>query len=165
MPRKGSGELYDAAGGQIASMRPGLLCPGRAAHFERLLDQRMLASMRPGLLCPGRGPPPAPQRRGRGASMRPGLLCPGRGPLRAMPGGRKTASMRPGLLCPGRRGCPPCPRDGRVASMRPGLLCPGRVAAWMRIPIGSSGFNEAGAVMPRKDTGFNYDLFALYPLQ
>ena len=34
-------------------MRPGLLCPGRAAS-RRVAAAAMAASMRPGLLCPGR---------------------------------------------------------------------------------------------------------------
>ena len=61
------------------------------------------------------------------------------------------ASMRPGQLCPGN---PHFPRHGRIvkelASMRPGQLCPGNGGGHGKNGEGLQGFNEAGAIMPRK---------------
>ena len=57
--------------------------------------------------------------------------------------------MRPGLLCPGSFGQVQQPQAPLHASMRPGLLCPGRSARPVNRHQGH-GFNEAGAVMPRK---------------
>ena len=87
----------------------------------------------------------------RGASMRPGLLCPGKPPCLRLPLAAVHASMRPGLLCPGKEAAPEALRRiAPGASMRPGLLCPGKPAALGPDPTPLFGFNEAGAVMPRK---------------
>ena len=67
------------------------------------LDPRSLASMRPGLLCPGSPAMVAFVDDLVAASMRPGLLCPGSNLKGVRKGGRNKASMRPGLLCPGSR--------------------------------------------------------------
>ena len=157
-------------------MRPGLLCPGRARTTATHKSRRMRfneagavmprkggagaaclavpppASMRPGLLCPGRGGRRQQVMAARHASMRPGLLCPGRGrPPSKAAWKRRKASMRPGLLCPGRAGRYAAGASPQHASMRPGLLCPGRAARRCRRRPRSWRFNEAGAVMPRKE--------------
>ncbi len=176
MPRKAA-EIVAADGLRIvgASMRPGLLCPGRLGEWLAVADGDATASMRPGLLCPGRD---AEMQKRLGlsdsfneagafmprkvasnhnglaaigvASMRPGLLCPGRSPCRRGWWRRRRASMRPGLLCPGRLFTKLTEDPEGAASMRPGLLCPGRDAEMQKRLGLSDSFNEAGAFMPRK---------------
>ena len=59
----------------MASMRPGLLCPGKGTMWSRLQALRPAASMRPGLLCPGKveqatkPPPDRPSFNEAGAVM------------------------------------------------------------------------------------------------
>ena len=157
-------------------MRPGLLCPGKAAGFQQITNYGD-ASMRPGLLCPGKGhageaqggqetgfneagavmPRKArvqrrPAGRRAGASMRPGLLCPGKLLFVFVWPPVLAASMRPGLLCPGKAVEEVRNNESMEASMRPGLLCPGKHSAHRRRRRPCAGFNEAGAVMPRKAT-------------
>ena len=109
--------------------------------------------------------------------MRPGLLCPGKEPLRVghglglarfneagavmprkVPSSTRSltspeiASMRPGLLCPGKKRRYSAMGGRSSASMRPGLLCPGKYPVPCALRFAPGGFNEAGAVMPRKGT-------------
>ena len=77
MPRKGRGAARSAPPFRRASMRPGLLCPGKQA-LAGALALPDGASMRPGLLCPGKDEAAGGEAAARPASMRPGLLCPGK---------------------------------------------------------------------------------------
>ncbi len=102
--------------------------PGKTAVAEQDVVAARRASMRPGLLGPGR-----PACRGRSTSRRCSFnealaVGPGKTPkVRRPAAGALQASMRPGLLGPGRRGHITSLRVGvGVASMRPGLLGPGR---------------------------------------
>ena len=53
MPRKGPAPRSVSSFDASASMRPGLLCPGKGPpRLEEIV--RPAASMRPGLLCPGK---------------------------------------------------------------------------------------------------------------
>ena len=61
--------------------------------------------------------------------------------------------MRPGLLCPGSAVGDLAGGLAHPASMRPGLLCPGRRFGDATAVAIMRGFNEAGAVMPRKMPG------------
>ena len=58
--------------------------------------------------------------------------------------------MRPGHYCPGNLSDEEMQRIKEEASMRPGHYCPGNIYAreFRRHP--TAGFNEAGALLPRK---------------
>ena len=150
MPRKVRRNFARAPVPGLASMRPGLLCPGRAADAIAAA-WRTWASMRPGLLCPGR----ADQlvlfgRSQRRASMRPGLLCPGREGAAAAGAAAMSGFNEAGAVMPRKVASKLGRTLKSVASMRPGLLCPGRQCRRRAWPAARGGFNEAGAVMPRK---------------
>ena len=54
MPRKGTVVIAGWEDEANASMRPGLLCPGKDPQLRTKGDGGRAASMRPGLLCPGK---------------------------------------------------------------------------------------------------------------
>ena len=154
MPRKSRFAPSPSGWAAASFNEAGAVMPRKSQHHRFHRPRRPRASMRPGLLCPGRAIGIKTNGQSESASMRPGLLCPGRD-LDLIGGvvhGR--ASMRPGLLCPGRVRRQAAPSgEARQASMRPGLLCPGRGRRGGSAAPGWRGFNEAGAVMPRKSFG------------
>ena len=151
MPRKVASSSRSVGLSASASMRPGLLCPGRE-DARAVVVRAGAASMRPGLLCPGRHHRPgAPQSAGAGFNEA-GAVMPRKARRAWRTGtGQGRASMRPGLLCPGRPEIVASHGERRrPASMRPGLLCPGRASCRPAWTPARGRFNEAGAVMPRK---------------
>ena len=73
--------------------------------------------------------------------------------------------MRPGQLCPGRGEVLDLSMMLERASMRPGQLCPGRHEGPRHLRSPHRGFNEAGAVMPRKGPKMAETEKARKPLQ
>jgi len=100
------------------------------------------------------------------ASMRPGQSSPGKLRCPAIHGQSRMASMRPGQSSPGKLVlllaiC----LLRRHASMRPGQSSPGKRPQWTAIPGGCKGFNEAGAIKPRKTGPTNKSRPLSYMLQ
>ena len=130
-------------------MRPGRLGPGRQTCWNWkgtvCLSFNEAGAIRPRKV---RGPHGASHT--RLASMRPGRLGPGR--RRAVDDATFShlASMRPGRLGPGRLGLHQVLTIHGLASMRPGRLGPGRFNTLAMFCDFGSGFNEAGAIRPRK---------------
>ena len=110
-------------------MRPGLLCPGRAAQAAQAARREGLASMRPGLLCPGRNNILGALEDNIQGFNEAGAVMPRKARSLCIGGGRGRRFNEAGAVMP---------RKG-----------PLRSAGVSR----SAGFNEAGAVMPRKDGG------------
>ena len=139
MPRRdawGCGSAGDGAGSRQRST------PAMSAHA---------ASMRPGLLCPGK-------RRWGGSASRichgfneAGAVMPRKAPMPKPPDCIVRSFNEAGAVMP-RKAAYLFRREDALAlaSMRPGLLCPGKDGHLADHAIDGSGFNEAGAVMPRK---------------
>ena len=110
MPRKSTKRKVQHPDPLSRFNEAGAVMPRKRPIFRLVSKRFFSASMRPGLLCPGKGggcwaiasARPSfneagavmPRKRGRGrragregphASMRPGLLCPGKGAKRATP--------------------------------------------------------------------------------
>ena len=85
--------------------------------------------------------------------MRPGQSCPGvAGVVVGLPADLPLRFNEAGAIMPrsGGKGGLDSPRDPQFASMRPGQSCPGVAKMHDRLRLHAiTGFNEAGAIMPR----------------
>ena len=122
MPRKDAACAYQPRL-DGASMRPGLLCPGKARETDRLGISAKVASMRPGLLCPGKPAGEPGDWQPVSASMRPGLLCPGKQFVVKTGDDRLLSFNEAGAVMPRKVASSSFENRGICpASMRPGLL-------------------------------------------
>ena len=139
------------AGGAWGFNEAGAFMPRKAASAVSRSRRRICASMRPGLLCPGRRAAICRGTSDEGdASMRPGLLCPGRLAVVPVCAGDSLASMRPGLLCPGSWIGDRYTRGGGGCFNEAGAFMPRKDHGAIPWPHLAKCFNEAGAFMPRK---------------
>ena len=100
MPRKAS--YTDAVtAALLASMRPGLLCPGKQhrTHCAAALARRFNEA---GAVMPRKGPPMRWSFFRAPCFNEAGAVMPRKAVQRFQQGRRIGASMRPGLLCPGK---------------------------------------------------------------
>ena len=101
MPRKESAS-FRCSSGRAGFNEAGAVMPRKGADLRNFERRRVLASMRPGLLCPGKRAA-ANARRGYCFGFNEaGAVMPRKGRRNRNRGADRRASMRPGLLCPGK---------------------------------------------------------------
>ena len=100
MPRKCAAYVWAARKAQQASMRPGLLCPGRMIRAAWHICHRRFNEA--GAVMPRKRRHFLQRRPGSRGFNEAGAVMPRKLLDRPPLGAARGASMRPGLLCPGR---------------------------------------------------------------
>ena len=149
MPRKGGNRLQ-VRQPLHASMRPGLLCPGRLASVDAESWNHPCFNEAGAFMPRKAGVSPSQRRRGAGFNEA-GAFMPRKARFLARNNRpRRAASMRPGLLCPGRPPALPPRRRWRLGFNEAGAFMPRKAHTGHQCHGWTLGFNEAGAFMPRK---------------
>ena len=101
MPRKAARPLPPRAAAKSFN-EAGAVMPRKDGRTESMDRLNWQASMRPGLLCPGKVRQQNRRRKGAQRFNEAGAVMPRKDCVGKVPMAAEAASMRPGLLCPGK---------------------------------------------------------------